>query len=128
MWDLGIDVGPEGVLARLQGLPERYRALVGECEFDDRLRRLEAVLPRQLHAQGRAVLAGQWLAVGARHHERQLVRRLLDGDTLDIGPGIPERLLARGDLRIVEALGAHELRRAEGLRELHQRLHWKSAP
>ena len=103
----------------MQRLPERNRTLVGEGEFHDRLRRLEAVLPRQLHAQGRAVLAGQRLAVGARHHEGQFVRRLLDGDALYVGPGIPERLLTRGDFRIVEALGAHVFRGAQGLGELH---------
>src|SRR6185437_9896310 len=43
----GVDVRPEAVLAGLQMLPERIRALVGEGELDDRLDRFEAIFPRR---------------------------------------------------------------------------------
>src|SRR5208282_5921366 len=65
----GIDVGPEAVLARFQILPERFRALVGEAELDDRLDRLEAVFPRQRQAQRRAVLLRDRMAVLAGDQE-----------------------------------------------------------
>jgi hypothetical protein len=41
MWDVGIDIGPEAILVRLECLPERYWSLVREGKFHNRLDRLE---------------------------------------------------------------------------------------
>src|SRR5688500_454672 len=62
MRDLGIHVRPEAVFGRLQRLPVALRALVGEVEADDRLDRLEAVLPRHGEPDRRAHLLRHGLA------------------------------------------------------------------
>ena len=112
MRHLRVHIGPEAIFLGPSCLPEAHRALRGEAHPHDALDRLEAILPRQVQAERRAHGVGQRLAIGARHHERQIVHRLRHGDALDIGPGIAGEeavLLARRHVRLVEGLEAQEL-------------------
>src|SRR3546814_2208703 len=90
MRHLRVDVRPEPVLAGLQVLPERYRALIGEGHASDRLHPLEAVFPRRHQAYRRTVLPRHRLAVDAGRHERKLAGRPGDGQAVAVGRGVPE--------------------------------------
>src|SRR5215471_16540767 len=92
--DIGIDVCPEAVLVTLHGFPKGYRLLFGERETHDRLDGFEAVFPRQRQPQRCPVLLRNGFAVHAGHEKRELVAGLGDRDALNIGPRIPEFLLA----------------------------------
>src|SRR3546814_349202 len=89
MIDLRVDVGPEAVFLRLDDLPEGLGPLVGEGEADDRLDRLETILPGHGEAQRRAVLLRNRFPVKTRGDEGKLVPRLLDRESFDIRPRIP---------------------------------------
>ena len=101
-----IHIRPEAVFAGLQLLPIALRPLRDEGDAHDRLDRLESVFPRQREADRRAELVEERLAIGARHHEGEIVLRFLDGHAFRIGPRIPDLPLSRRDLRILERLEA----------------------
>ena len=131
MRHLRVHIGPEAVFLRPQLFPEAHRALRRETHAHDALDRLEAILPRQMQAQRCPHRGGQRLAIGARHHEREIVRRLCHGDALDIGPGIAGEqavLLPRRHLRLVEGLEAQVLGVRCRLRKLHQSLERETRP
>ena len=94
MRDLRVHIGPETVFGGLNLLPEGLRPLVGQGDLHQRLAGLEAVFPGLVEADRAAILRRQRLAIGADHHEGQLVAGLLDGAGLDIGPGVPALLQA----------------------------------
>src|SRR5437899_7247070 len=87
--DGGVHVGVEAVLLRRRFVPGRLRLLLGETDAHDRLRALEAVLPRDDHAHGRAVLVGQHLAVHAERQQRQRMHRLVEAQSLRRRPAEP---------------------------------------
>src|SRR6267378_4208203 len=57
---LRIYVRKETVLVRCRSRPGVDGLVLGEADLDDRLGALEAVFPRQVHAQRCAVLIGQY--------------------------------------------------------------------
>ena len=118
--DFRIHVRVEPVLLRRRHVPARERPLVREMDADDRLRALEAVLPRHDDANRRAVLVRQHLAVDAHGDERQRVRGLLDREALAIGP-LENGILDAGHLvPIRERQELHELGRRLRLEALQQ--------
>src|SRR5215510_2110019 len=86
MRHLGIDVGPEAVLGRLEFLPKALGPLVREDESPDRFDRLESIFPRHRETQWCAHRLRYRLAVGAGHQERELVGCLRHGESFDIVP------------------------------------------
>src|SRR5450830_1884228 len=66
--DIRIDVGIKTVFLRRVDAPGSFRLFLKKADLDDRLGRLEAILPRQNNAHRRTVLVGQHFAV---HAQRQ---------------------------------------------------------
>src|SRR2546428_2994412 len=119
--DGGVHVGVEAVLLRRRLVPGRLRLLLGETDAHDRLRALEAVLPRDDDAHGRAVLVGEHLAVHADRQQRERVHRLVEAQSLRVRPVEPaaeteEPGLLRGELLgVLEGRELDVLRLARGL-------------
>ncbi|KAG1083292.1 hypothetical protein G6F40_014812 [Rhizopus arrhizus] len=79
MRHVGVHVGIEAVLLRRRLDPGRHRQLFHKPDLDDRLGRLEAVLPRHCQAQRGSVLVGQDLAVHAEAGGQVLAHAQLPG-------------------------------------------------
>src|SRR5581483_6942725 len=84
--DARVDVGIKPVLARTGLVPGGLRLRLDETDLDDRLRALEAVLPRHHQAQRRAVLVRQHLAVQADREQGQRMHRLIQPQAFDVRP------------------------------------------
>ena len=87
MIDVGIHVGIEAVLVRVGEIPGCGRFFSDKFDFDDGLDALETVLPRNDHANGRAVLIGKCVAVHADAEERKRIHGFIEAKTFDVGEG-----------------------------------------
>ena len=86
MVHVGVDVGVKAVLLRCRLVPRRLRLLLGQSDAHDRLRALEAVLPRDHDAHRSAVLVRQHLAVHADGEQRERMQRFVQAQPLRVGP------------------------------------------
>src|SRR5712675_3717450 len=81
---LGIYVRIEAIFVRRGSRPGVGGLVLGEADLDDRLGALEAVFPRQVHTQRRAVLIEKYPSIDAHHHEGERMHRLVDAQALDV--------------------------------------------
>ena len=120
MRDPRIHIRPEPIFIAGKLFPEGNRPFIGEGKADNRFDRFEPIFPRRHQTDGRAILVGKRLAIDARGQKRQLVRRLVNGQPLNIGPGIPALFLARGNNRIHEGFHAQIFGTSRRPREFDQ--------
>ena len=88
MRHLRIDVGLEGILLRIEGLPEGRRLFAGKLDADDALDALVPVLPRNHQTHRSSVLLGKRLSVNPGGYERQRMQGFVQTQPFGVRPRI----------------------------------------
>src|SRR6266849_1291687 len=132
MVDLRVHVRIEAILAGRGLVPGGLGLLRREADLDQGLGALETVLPRHHHAERRAVLVREDLAVEPDGHEGQWMHRLVEPEPFRIGPVESEAeeapLLPRKHLRVDEGGELDVLGLPRRLHALEQILQGKAYP
>src|SRR5437899_1125655 len=128
MIDLRVDVGVEAVLVGRCHVPGGARLATGEADLHDRLDALEAVFPGHDEPQRRTVLTGKSLAIEPDHHEGERMHRLVDAQSLHIGPGEDGNALTGHAARVVQRRELDVLRARCRLEARQQRAQGEADP
>src|SRR5262249_51250689 len=86
MIDRWIHIGVKAIFIRCHRVPCGLGHVIDETQLHDRLATLEAILPGNVNAHGRAVLIRQYISVETEDEQRQRMHGFVHAKSFTIGP------------------------------------------